>query len=123
VQDVYLLQDRLKNAFPEVKIKTYHDLFYEFNREKCGEKKKEGTWKHILLTANMVADPSKQKAYLDAHTTQFEKWPEVSKGFCKADFQQLYYSKMVASSCLSLAFLLRLILKNSIHALPSTIQE
>lgn len=89
VQDVYLLQDRLKNAFPDVKIKTYHDLFYEFNREKCGEKKKEGAWKHILLTANLVADPNKQKAYLDAHATQFEKWPEVSKGFCNADFQQL----------------------------------
>ncbi|MNY52850.1 L-fucose mutarotase [compost metagenome] len=30
-----------------------------------------------------------QKEYLDYHATQFEKWPEVAKGFCNADFQQL----------------------------------
>lgn len=30
-----------------------------------------------------------QKEYLTYHATQFEKWPEVAKGFCNADFQQL----------------------------------
>ncbi len=89
VQDVYLLRERLKAAFPGVQIKTYDDLFYEFNREKCGEKVNTNEWEHTILTANLVADPKLQQEYMDYHATQFEKWPEVSKGFCNADFQQL----------------------------------
>jgi L-rhamnose mutarotase len=37
----------------------------------------------------MVPDPKLQKEYLDYHATQFEKWPEIAKGFCNAGFQQL----------------------------------
>jgi L-rhamnose mutarotase len=34
-----------------------------------------------------------QKEYLDYHATQFKKWPEVSNGFCNANFQQLQVFK------------------------------
>jgi L-rhamnose mutarotase len=34
-----------------------------------------------------------QKEYLDYHATQFQKWPEISNGFCKAGFQQLLIFK------------------------------
>jgi L-rhamnose mutarotase len=34
-----------------------------------------------------------QKEYLNYHKTQSEKWPEVSKGFCNAGFQQLLVLK------------------------------
>ena len=30
---------------------------------------------------------------MDYHATQFEKWPEIAKGFCNADFQQLLLFK------------------------------
>ncbi|MEI8085836.1 MAG: L-rhamnose mutarotase [Paludibacter sp.] len=50
-------------------------------------------WEHILLTTNLVDDAKLQQEYLDYHKTQFEKWPEVSAGFCNADFQQLQVFK------------------------------
>jgi hypothetical protein len=89
VKDVSVLSGRLRNAFPAAEIKVYHDLFYEFNRSHCEVENIAGEWQHIILTANLVNEPSLQKEYLDHHATQFEKWPEVSKGFCNADFQQL----------------------------------
>ena len=76
--------------FPEAEVKVYHDLFYEFNRKHCNDNsnsQKNGII--LLLTANLVADKKLQQEYLDYHATQFEKWPEVAKGFCNADFQQL----------------------------------
>ncbi len=93
VQDVYLLRERLKNAFPQVQIKTYDDLFYEFNQEKCKNGKQAKEWSHTILTANLVADTTLQKEYLAHHATQFAKWPEVAQGFCNADFQQLLLYK------------------------------
>jgi hypothetical protein len=50
-------------------------------------------WENIVLTANLVDDAKMQKEYVDYHTTQFEKWPEIAKGFCNADFQQLQVFK------------------------------
>ena len=46
-----------------------------------------------MLTANLVADKKLQQEYLDYHNTQFEKWPDIAKGFCNADFQQLLIFK------------------------------
>ncbi|MEA5460394.1 right-handed parallel beta-helix repeat-containing protein [Arcicella sp. LKC2W] len=93
VQDLFLLRERLKTAFPLVKIKTYDDYFYEFNRENCGEKPSTKEQTHIVLTANLVADTTLQREYLTYHANQFKDWAEVSKGFCKADFQQLLIYK------------------------------
>ncbi|GAB3917649.1 hypothetical protein GCM10028804_06130 [Larkinella terrae] len=89
VQDVSVLSGRLRSAFPTAMVKTYYDLFYEFNRNRCASGPTTDEWDHTILTANLVADETLQKEYLADHATQFEKWPEVSNGFCNARFQQL----------------------------------
>jgi hypothetical protein len=89
VQDASVVRAKIQNAFPKAKLKVYYDAFYEFNRNNCSDTATAKEWDHILLTANLVDDPKLQKEYMDYHATQFEKWPEVSKGFCNANFQQL----------------------------------
>ncbi|ARS42933.1 hypothetical protein CA265_08505 [Sphingobacteriaceae bacterium GW460-11-11-14-LB5] len=70
-------------------IKLYDNLFYDFNRENnCGDKA-VAEWDNMILSANLVKDEKMQKEYLAYHKTQFEKWPEISKGFCNAEFQRL----------------------------------
>ena len=68
-------------------------MFYEFNRQHCDDKNIAKDWDHILLTCNLVADATLQQEYLNYHATQFERWPEISKGFCNASFQQLLIFK------------------------------
>lgn len=89
VQDATVLLGRLKNAFPFADVRPYHDMYYQFDRSRCGDTVTASEWDHYILTANLVEDKKKQKQYLDDHATQFEKWPEVAKGFCNAQFQQL----------------------------------
>ena len=90
IADVGVMQGRLQNNFPDTEVKAYHDMFYEYSKKKhCSDKSVVNEWDHILLTANLVADKKKQQEYLDYHATQFEKCPDISKGFCNADFQQL----------------------------------
>jgi len=86
------LQQTLKRLNAS-EIKLYDDMFYDFERKKqCGnEPVKE--WDNIILSANLVKDEKLQKEYLAYHKTQFEKWPEISKGFCNADFQRLVIFK------------------------------
>lgn len=93
VVDVGVMQGRLQNNFPDAEVKIYPDMFYEFNRSSCDDKTIAKEWDHILLTCNLVADKKKQQEYLDYHATQFEKWPEISNGFCNASFQQLLIYK------------------------------
>lgn len=82
------LQQTLKRL-NATEIKLYDNLFYDFSRAKnCGDKP-VAEWDDIILSANLVKDQKLQKEYLAYHKTQFEKWPEISKGFCKADFQRL----------------------------------
>ena len=82
------LQQTLKRLNAS-EIKLYDNAFYDFTREKnCGDSPVD-EWDNIILSANLVKDEKMQKEYLDYHKTQFEKWPEVSKGFCNADFQRL----------------------------------
>ena len=82
------LQQTLKRL-NAIEIKLYDHLFYDFNRKKnCGEQP-VAEWENIILSANLVKDEEMQKEYLNYHQTQFEKWPEVSKGFCSAEFQRL----------------------------------
>ncbi|WP_443939408.1 L-rhamnose mutarotase [Pedobacter sp. MW01-1-1] len=83
------IQKSLKQQFKHLTVKLYDNMFYDFNREKnCGEKPVK-EWDNIILSANLVKDYKLQKEYLKYHASQFEKWPEVSKGFCNANFQQL----------------------------------
>jgi len=89
VQDVSVLRGRLQNAFPGAELRVYYEPFYEFNRQRCRDTATSRQWDHILLTANLVESGALQQEYLDYHKTQFEKWPELSKGFCNAQFQRL----------------------------------
>jgi len=85
---------KLALAFPELEIKIYENPVYDFqNFERCKDSKPASEWENIVLTANLVADEKMQKEYVDYHATQFEKWPEIAKGFCNADFQQLQVFK------------------------------
>lgn len=78
-------QQRIKGA----EVRLYKDVFYKFDRKKhCGQEPVK-EWDNIILSTNLVKDEAMQKEYLSYHATQFEKWPEVAKGFCNADFQQL----------------------------------
>jgi hypothetical protein len=90
IADVGVMQGRLQNNFPEAEVKAYYNMFYEYSKKKhCTDKTVAKEWDHILLTANLVADKKLQQEYLNYHATQFEKWPDIAKGFCNADFQQL----------------------------------
>ncbi|GAA4736113.1 hypothetical protein GCM10023229_13260 [Flavisolibacter ginsenosidimutans] len=93
VGDASQLKRKLEKSFPDLKVKLYEDAFYEFNRTHCGDTTTAREWDNILLTANLVNNAKLQKEYLDYHATQFQKWPEVSNGFCKANFQQLLVYK------------------------------
>lgn len=85
---------KLALAFPALEIKIYENPVYDFqNFERCKEVKVVSEWENIVLTANLVDDEKMQKEYVDYHKTQFEKWPEIAKGFCNADFQQLQVFK------------------------------
>ncbi|MFC5282788.1 L-rhamnose mutarotase [Pedobacter alpinus] len=88
------LEKDLKALYPKSQIKTYNQPVYNFSKnERCSDTNLADNWDHILLTANLVDDVKKQNEYLEYHHTQFQKWPEVSQGFCNADFQQLQVFK------------------------------
>jgi L-rhamnose mutarotase len=95
IPDVRNNKQRLQQLFPKATVKLYEDPFYIFSKQNnCNDKTTEaGEWDHIILTANLVADTIKQQEYLQYHATQFKEWPEISKGFCNAGFQQLLIYK------------------------------
>jgi len=80
---------KLETLFPRVIVKLYDTPFYNFNRLQYSNEKPASKWDHIIMTANMVEDTLKQKEYLEYHHTQKKKWPEISKGFYNANFQQV----------------------------------
>ncbi|XHR92861.1 L-rhamnose mutarotase [Mucilaginibacter sp. UC70_90] len=84
------IQKSAQVAYPSCQVAVYSNPFYDFNRRlRCGGKGTAKRWDNIILTANLVADEHLQQEYIDYHATQFKNWPEVSKGFCNAGFQQL----------------------------------
>ncbi|QEM08317.1 L-rhamnose mutarotase [Mucilaginibacter rubeus] len=83
----------IKKAYPDDSIKYYEKPFYAFNRRMCADTVSSKQWENIVMTANLVNDPKLQREYLNYHTTQFKNWPEVAKGFCNANFQQLLVFK------------------------------
>ncbi|MDI3321268.1 L-rhamnose mutarotase [Pinibacter soli] len=93
IDDLEGVQQRIRTVYPKAEIKVYQNPFYNFNRKHCSDTTTAKEWDNIILTANLVNDTSLQCEYLDYHATQFEKWPEVSKGFCNASFQQLLVYK------------------------------
>jgi len=87
------LKDRITKDYLDDKIVLFENPFYNFNRKYCSSKATAKQWDNIILSANLVVNPKLQKEYLDYHAIQFQKWPEVSKGFCNANFQQLLVFK------------------------------
>lgn len=88
-----ITESDILKEYPETTIKTYKEPFYQFDRSMCDDQTTVDEWDHIIMTANLVEDPKMQQEYMDYHATQFEKWPEVAKGFCNANFQQLLVFK------------------------------
>lgn len=89
VQQPAIVQSAFLKAFPGTTVKVYDAPFYVFDRTKCADAVTVPEWDHVLLTANLVADEALQQEYMQYHATQYQQWPEVSKGFCNAQFQQL----------------------------------
>ena len=87
------LKDRIAKKYPSDQIVLFEKPFYNFNRKYCSDKAVAPKWDNIILSANLVKDPKLQQEYLNHHATQFQKWPEVSQGFCNANFQQLLVFK------------------------------
>ncbi len=70
--------------------KLYTKPLYAYDKtHHCQDTTTAATWRHYLLTANLVADTALQREYLRYHEKQFTEWPEVAQGFCHAGFQQL----------------------------------
>jgi Domain of unknown function (DUF718). len=88
-QNANQLAENIEVKFPKLKVNVYETPFYNFNRYEQTHQKPANQWTNIIMTANLVNDTILQKEYMEYHRTQFEKWPEVSKGFCNADFQQV----------------------------------
>lgn len=87
------LVKNVRSAYPHASVKFFDKPFYHFKRSMCADTSNSKQWENIFLTANLVKDTGLQQQYLDYHATQFEKWPEVSQGFCNARFQQLLVFK------------------------------
>lgn len=85
--------DKLKNilalTMPTLRFKHYETPFYDFNRQKYCNEQPAGKWSHYIMTANLKEDTTLQNEYMEYHRTQREEWPEVSKGFCNAGFEQV----------------------------------
>ena len=84
-----VIANAVKYAFPDVKYKIYENPFYKFNRKNCNDTQTIEKCDYFIISANLVNDEKMQQEYMDYHATQFENFPEVSEGFCKADFQYL----------------------------------
>jgi hypothetical protein len=91
--DTIKLKKQVTAKYPACAVKLYSHPFYNFNRKYCSNMEQAKEWDNVILTANLVKDPKMQQEYLEHHATQFEKWPEVSNGFCHANFQQLLVFK------------------------------
>ncbi len=89
-QDVF---QQLKAKFNNAEVKLYDDTFYDFNRLENCSKNPVKELDHFILSANLVGDEKLQQEYLAHHATQFDQWPELSKGFCNAEFQELLIYK------------------------------
>ena len=88
-QDVAEMYKQIAAIYPEASVRLYEQPFYIFDRRQCDKASYSERWSHTLMTANLVADTVLQEEYMDYHDRQAELFPEVARGFCRADFQQL----------------------------------
>jgi hypothetical protein len=91
--DTNMVKTKVQSQYPGASMRVYSDMVYVYDRSVCKDRHVEPEWDNVILTANLANDPTLQQEYLDYHSTQFEKWPEVAKGFCTAGFQQLIVYK------------------------------
>jgi hypothetical protein len=89
--DDQLLMHDLTMAYADemLEVRNYDAPYYVFDRKDCEDKDVASEWSHTIMTANLVADTTMQREYMNYHATQSEDWPEIATGFCNADFQQL----------------------------------
>lgn len=80
----------LRTTIPETDLRLYETPLYNFNRKQhCGEAGCVTEWDHHVFTIGLKEDKEKQALYMKYHENQWKEWPEVSEGFCRAQFQQL----------------------------------
>ena len=80
----------LRTTFPGTDFRLYETPLYHFNRKQhCGEEGCVTEWDHHVFTIGLEEDKEKQALYMKYHENQRKEWPEVSEGFCRAQFQQL----------------------------------
>ena len=91
--DVESFEQQINKAYSKYKVVFFQNPFYDFERKYCSDKSVAEEWSNTIISANLVKDPKMQQGYLNYHATQFQKWPEVSQGFCNAHFQQLLVFK------------------------------
>ncbi|MCA5004722.1 L-rhamnose mutarotase [Sphingobacterium bovistauri] len=79
-----------KADFPAVKCKVFKEIFYSFeSKQHCPTNSESDEEDFVILTAQLVDDPNKRDQYYQYHKDQFEQWPEISKGFCNAGFNDV----------------------------------
>lgn len=88
-ENIENIRKDISTGYPGFTINWYEKPYYIFDRNRCDQKGTAEKWHHTIMTANLVQDTVMQQEYMNYHATQFEKWPEISYGFCKAEFQQL----------------------------------
>lgn len=91
-RDPGLIRRRLEVRF-QTETTLYDQTIYDFNRKRDCSLDPANDWDHVILSANLVDDKRLQQEYITYHAEQFTKWPELSKGFCNAEFQQLVIYK------------------------------
>lgn len=89
---------------PQLESRLFNDLVYEFDRGNCKKDEPTGEEDFVLLSAQLVDDESLQDEYLQYHQDQFEEWPEVAQGFCKAGFNQVLVYKSGRQLMLYISF-------------------
>lgn len=78
-----------RQLYPELRLQVYDQPMYVFDRQQhCGEAPVDD-WDQVVWSTSLVADTAMQEEYMRYHRTQFDEWPEVAGGFCRAQFQRL----------------------------------
>lgn len=75
--------------YPELSVNMFNDLFYTFDQQHCDIPEEVEDVDFVILTAQLVEDEDQQEEYFQYHAHQFEDWPEVAAGFCRAGFQEV----------------------------------
>lgn len=79
----------LTTSFKNQVVQFYHQPYYHFERSHCADTAMVKEFEYYILTANLVADTTLQKEYMQYHKMQYQEWPEIAQGFCNASFQHL----------------------------------